>query len=192
MSFYPPAVRERLNSPLHVGTIPGADAQGTSASFLCGSYTRFSLSIDDNAVIEDAKFTTNGCGFMVAAADTIASWIKNKELADLHGLRDDDLLQVVSRTLDKFPAERVQCSTIVFEALRASLAGYRAQRIDEFRGEKALICTCFGITEDTIIETIEKHNVTDVDEVTSICRAGSGCGSCRMLIAELIDARARF
>jgi NifU-like protein len=67
------------------------------------------------------------------------------------------------------------------------MARYRELRIEEFVGEKALICTCFGVSEQAIIQSIEEYSLTDVEEVAGRCRAGSGCGSCRMLIQELID-----
>jgi NifU-like protein len=73
-------------------------------------------------------------------------------------------------------------------AFRAALAEYRSKVIEEFKGERALICTCFGVSEDTIIKTIERDAPTDISEVSAACKAGTGCGSCRMLIQELIDS----
>ncbi len=193
MSFYPPETRGRSRLPSNAGEARDANSQGISASFLCGSSAKISLRIDEEAaVIGEAKFTTNGCGFMVAAADALASWLEDRELSALHGLPENELRETVARVLGKIPGDRTQCLTVVFEALRAALAEYRIRRVEEFRGEKALICTCFGITEDTIVETIERNDVEDVASVTAISRAGSGCGSCRMLIAELIDARRRY
>lgn len=188
MSFYPPKIHERFAAPTHAGRVGDANAQGTSASFLCGSFVKISLLIDEqSSVIETAMFTTNGCGFMVAAAESLAAWLGGRQLVDLRGLREDELHAYIGRDLEEFPEERVQCMTVVFEALRSALAEYRIHLVEEFSGEKALICTCFGVTEDTIVDAIEKNHITEVDEVATICRAGSGCGSCRMLIAELID-----
>lgn len=189
MSFYPPAIHECFIAPTHAGNVDSANAQGTGASFLCGSFAKISLRIDEiSGVIEIAKFTTNGCGFMVATAESFTRWLEGKHLADLHGLREEELIETIVENLGEFPHERVQCMTVIFEAVRYALAEYRLRRVEEFAGEKALICTCFGVAEDTIVEAIEKDHLTDVDAVTAVCRAGSGCGSCRMLIAELVDA----
>lgn len=126
---------------------------------------------------------------MVAAAEVITNWLEGKELADLHGLDSDEMIRVVELELGELTKERTQCAAIVFEALRTALSDYRKRRVEEFRGETALICTCFGITEDTIVSTIDEQQLTRVEGVARACRAGSGCGSCQMLIAELIDNR---
>jgi NifU-like protein len=142
---------------------------------------------DESGVIEFASFRTNGCGYAVAASDVLCGWLDGKELTDLHGLGALELSQVISNELDNFPAGRQHCAEIVFDALRRVMAVYRQRRIAEFQGEKALICTCFGISEDSIVNVIAREGFTEVDEVADACRAGSGCGSCRMLIQELID-----
>jgi NifU-like protein len=74
--------------------------------------------------------------------------------------------------------------------LRLGLADYRTYAIEEFRGERALICTCFGVSEESVQRYIEAEMPETVAEVTAACRAGGGCGSCRMLIQEMIDEQA--
>ena len=191
VTFYPSKVSDRLNATSNAGVASDANAEGTSASFVCGSFVSMSLHIDEEAgLIEEARFRTNGCGFMVSAADVLCGWLSRKTVVDLQGLHDAELMHVVRDDLDTtFPKDRIQCAGIVFEALRSAMATYREHRVEEFQGEKALICTCFGISEETIRAAISENQITDIDEVTEVCRAGSGCGSCRMLIGELIDAR---
>jgi NifU-like protein len=191
VSIYPAKVNERFMSASSAGTSAEADVGGTSASFVCGSFVSLSLRIEEEAgVIEEARFRTNGCGFMIAASDVLCAWLGEKTFADLHGLNESDLMHAVIDELGEFPPDRRQCAEIAFEALRAAMAAYRTRRIEEFQGEKALICTCFGISEETIVTAISDNSITEVDAVADVCRAGSGCGSCRMLIHELIDAHA--
>ena len=125
---------------------------------------------------------------MIAAANVLCGWLEGKSLSELHGLTESELMDVVTGKLTDFPAQRVQCSEIVFETLRKAMATHRLNRIHEFQGEKALICTCFGVSEETVVGIISQHPATTVEKISEFCRAGSGCGSCQMLIAELIDA----
>lgn len=189
VSIYPPRIAAHFASSANAGDLTGSKVEGRSASFVCGSFAALSLRIEDGA-ISSARFRTNGCGFMIAAADVLCEWLKGKSVTELHGLKAAELSATVSRPLDSFPPGRTQCAEVVFEALRHAMAEYRRQRIEEFQGEKALICTCFGVSEETIVNVIAENGLTDVDEVSDLCRAGAGCGSCRMLIAELIDSQA--
>jgi NifU-like protein len=108
-------------------------------------------------------------------------------LGDLHGLGDDELGSAVSDALGSSPEGRLHCFETAFSALRAAFADHRARLIDEFTGEKALVCTCFGVTEERIELFIATSSPDDIDEVTAATRAGGGCGSCRMLIQEMLD-----
>ncbi|MGQ0541633.1 MAG: iron-sulfur cluster assembly scaffold protein [Blastocatellia bacterium] len=187
MSFYPLKIHQRFLSPVNTGKTESSDAAGTAASFECGSFVRIFLWVDaESKGIANVRFLTNGCGFMIAAADVIADYLKGKRLSDLHGLSNSELGNIVADELDSFPSGRTQCRNLVLDALRSTFAEYRARVIEEFTGEKALICTCFGVTEETIINVINETHATNIDEVSAQCNAGSGCGSCQMLIRELI------
>ena len=187
---YPENIANRLRHlKRDQGTVT-ATAVGTAANFSCGSFVRFSLVIEvDSSTITDVRFASNGCGFMAAAADLLAETLKNRLLIDLHGLSDTELLKAVISRLGEFPPERNECAEVCFQALHAALADFRALRIEEFAGEKAIICTCFGVTEEGIEEIIRDESIESVDDVSSVCNAGSGCGSCRMMIEEMIDGQ---
>lgn len=189
MNFYPPKIHARSRLPKNAGNAPKANAVGTSASFECGSFVRISLEIDnDTKLIRQAKFQTNGCGYMIATADRTAETLAGRKLTDLHGLGQEEHERLVLNELEAFPPNRKQCAELVFKALKDALADYRAYFIEEFSGEKALICTCFGVSEETIEAYIDANSPASVTKVTDATRAGGGCGSCRMLIQELIDS----
>jgi len=59
-----------------------------------------------------------------------------------------------------------------------------------FRGEMAVVCTCFGGSETTVADLIESNNTSDIAEISAACDWGITCGSCRMLIRELIHSTA--
>ena len=185
---YPEKVAKGLARLRHIQSAVGGNAAGTAVNFSCGSVVRFWLVMDiESRVVADARFSSNGCGFMLAAADVLAERVLKKRLIDLHGLTDNDLHGHVGVKLGEIPADRRVCAEACIEALRVAFADFRARQIAEFQGEKALICTCFGVTEETIARNIEDRSLQTVDEVTEICNAGGGCGSCRMLIQELLD-----
>ena len=71
--------------------------------------------------------------------------------------------------------------------MHRAFSGLRARQIEEFTGEKALICTCFGVSEETIEKAVAANKLETVEDVIDVCNAGGGCGSCRFLIQEIID-----
>ena len=189
VTFYPGPVSGRFLAPVNIAA-RSAGTAGRSASFLCGSFVELFVSIDgDRNVITSAKFRTNGCGFVVATADVLCEWLSGKMLGELHGLNDEELNAFIGNELGEFPSERAHCAAVVFAALRDAMSRHRKSVIEEFQGESALICTCFGVSEETIADAITTRNYTSVDQVSESHRAGSGCGSCRFLIQELIDAK---
>lgn len=186
MPFYPPKIQARIGNAERAET-GEPFARGRSANLLCGSVVEFELFPDDVNDLRTIAFRTNGCGYMIAAADVITETLKGKNLSGLHGLSDDELSKNVSHELDTFPDERKQCLETCLDALHNAFADLRARRIEEFHGDDALICTCFGVTEGTIEKYIDENLPSDVVEITRDLRAGSGCGSCLMLIREMLE-----
>ena len=124
---------------------------------------------------------------MIAAADLLARKLKGTNLTELHALADN-FDRLITTNLDVFPAERQHCSESVIAALKDAFADFRQKQIEEFAGEKALICTCFGVTEDTIESAVTENSASTVSQVGQLCKAGLGCGSCQMMIQEIIDS----
>ncbi len=188
MKFYPDKINALFSAPKHTGKAAKTNAVGTGASFVCGSFVRFFLEIDlPTKEIREARYKTNGCGFAIASAEVLAKKIVGRKLTELHGLNHAEFLGEIELELGEFSADRRHCAEICFDALQTAFTDFRALQIEEFAGEKALICTCFGISEDTIQSIINENQAETVEEIGDACNAGMGCGSCRFLIQELID-----
>ncbi len=173
----------------HAGASDG-NAAGTEANFACGSFVRFHLTIDDTQLaVENASFSSNGCGYMVAAAETLALNIEGRRLSMLHGLNDEDLFAAITAAIGDIGRERRDCASSVISALRFAFADFRVRQIEEFHVQTGIVCTCFGITESRIESEIEENGLQTLEQVSDACNAGMGCGSCRMLIQEMLDAR---
>jgi NifU-like protein len=192
MSFYPEKISRRFYERANFGRAARANAVGTGVAFVCGSFVRFYLEIDPRTKeIREARFRSNGCGYAVAAADALAEMIAGRPLTELHGLDHEALGRRLGNELGRFDEARAHCAKICLDALAAAFADFRALQLEEFAGEKALICTCFGVSEETIEKVIEENESETVEEVGELCRAGTGCGSCQFLIRELLDVHRR-
>jgi NifU-like protein len=189
VSFYPPKISERFHQPRNVGQANGANAVGTNATFVCGAVLRFTLRIEKQTKeILEAKYKTNGCGFLIAAAETLAQKITGKYLTELHKLDKQFLHSEIENDTLEFPNSRKHCLELALETLQSAFTDFRARQIEEFTGEQALICTCFGVSEQTIENLITANSLETIEGVTGACNAGGGCGSCQPLIQEIIDS----
>lgn len=189
MKFYPPPISEKFHALRNAGKAANANAVGTNATFVCGAVLRFTLRIEKQTKeILEMKFQTGGCGYLIAAAETLGRKMTGKHLTELHSLDQQILESEIENELGFFPVPRKHCLAVATETLQSALADFRALQIEEFAGEKALICTCFGVSEETIENLVAEQSLLTVEEITDACNAGGGCGSCQPLIQEIIDS----
>lgn len=189
MSYYPKQINELFFEPLNVGEVKGANGAGTAGSFVCGAVLRLTLKIDSNTrLIKDARFKASGCGFLIAAASLLTESIKSAKLEDAAafcskpGLFENYFVE----KLCEVSCERKHCVSLCRDALQLALNDYHNATLEEWHGDEALICTCFGVSETTIENVINENSLETISEVTKMCNAGGGCGSCHPLIEEIL------
>lgn len=65
---YSEKVMDHFNHPRNVGEMENPSGVGTVGNAKCGDIMRMYLDIDDNGIIQEAKFKTFGCGAAVATS----------------------------------------------------------------------------------------------------------------------------
>jgi NifU-like protein len=188
MPYYPSRINDHFLEPQNVGDLRGADATSAEAgSFTCGAVLRLSLKVDkETKRVAEARFKAAGCGYLIASASIITEIIRGlttAEAATAGGLLQEALLEYFGEP----PQGKRHCALVCCDALREALIGYSQRMRDEWTGEEALICTCFGVSEVRIEQQIREKNLRTVREVTRACNAGGGCGSCHPLIQEILE-----
>lgn len=181
MTFYPLKINNRFLKPHKAGDLVDANGNGSSASFVCGAVLQIKLKIANNFII-NAKFKVAGCGFLFAAADL---WCEKNIGENIN--QDFDLFKIIQDELGEFKSSRQHCIELVEQAWQMAINDFRGSQKNDWNGDEILICTCFGVSEQTIETGIADNLLTTVEEVTQICRAGGGCGSCQPLIQEILD-----
>ncbi len=173
-------------NPANVGDVAEPNHIGRSASFECGATIRLSLQVDLSQRISDAKFRAAGCSVLVAAASFLTARVKGMttgEAASLVQLHD-----LVNEEIDPVEPNREHCSALACEALINAIAEYSDSIRDEWTGDEALICTCFGVSERVIEQEVRSRSLITIEEVTRACNAGAGCRSCYPLIQDILDS----
>jgi NifU-like protein len=178
-------VSQRLSDPRHIGDAAEPNFVGKSASLTCGASLRISLHINESQRITSAKFKAAGCSVMVASASLLIDALLGKTTAEAALLGQQPA--AIMEELGVLPAERGECPSLACEALLAAIRNYSNATRDEWDGDEALICTCFCVSERTIERGIKTNALKSIAEVTALCNAGAGCGSCYPLIQDILE-----
>jgi len=184
MSFYQSRIQEHFDAPRNVGDLEGANAVGEEGSLVCGAIVRLSLKVDAaGQTITGAKFKTLGCGFLVACASALTETIRDLPISRAASLNTD----AITDWFGGLAPARMHCAVLCRDALHAALADYHSAIQEEWTGDEALICTCFGVSERSIESALREGSLRTVEQVTRACNAGGGCRSCHPLIEDILD-----
>ena len=154
---------------------------GRSASLSCGALVRFSIQVDEEHLISEARFRAAGCEVLVASASFLTERVTGMTTAGAAALGQNP------RALcEQLGVESEKCVELACNALLDAIREYSNAARDDWAGDEALICTCFFVSERTIEREIQTRGLTTVAEVTKACNAGAGCGSCHQLIQEIL------
>lgn len=184
MIHYSDRVRDHFLNPRNVGDVEGAEAVGDAGSLTCGGVLRLTLSIDASSQkITEAKFKAAGCRVLVATASALTEILKGMLIGDAAAMSEAAITELVGG----HPPGKAHCIALCREALHEAAVYYRGVTLEEWTGDEALICTCFGVSEKSIEQAIHARALRTIAQVTRACSAGGGCGSCRPLIEDILE-----
>ena len=119
MSVYSETVMDHFRNPRNVGEIADADGVGEVGNAKCGDIMKIYLKIEDG-IIQDAKFNTFGCGSAIASSSMATEMIKGKPVEEALELTN----KAVVEALDGLPVQKIHCSVLAEEAVKAALKDY--------------------------------------------------------------------
>ena len=174
---------EHFFNPRNVGDAKEPSFVGRAASLSCGAHVRFSIQVDEAQAVSQAKFRAAGCDVLVASASVLTEQVTGLTTAEAASIG-----QAPAALTERLGAERAsaQCVELACRALLDAIREYSNAIRDDWAGDEALICTCFFVSERTIEHEIQSRGLKTVAEVTAVCNAGGGCGSCHQLIEEIL------
>ena len=123
---YSDKVIDHYENPRNVGTFDKNDESvgtGMVGAPACGDVMRLQIKVNDEGIIEDAKFKTYGCGSAIASSSLITEWGKGKSLDDALAIKNSEIAEEL-----ELPPVKIHCSILAEDAVKAAVADYRKRQ----------------------------------------------------------------
>ena len=123
---YSDKVIDHYENPRNVGTFDKDDSDvgtGMVGAPACGDVMRLQIKVNDQGIIEDAKFKTYGCGSAIASSSLITEWVKGKSLDDALAIQNSEIAEEL-----ELPPVKIHCSILAEDAVKAAVADYKKKK----------------------------------------------------------------
>ena len=120
---YSELVLDHYENPRNVGSFDKDDIDvgtGMVGAPACGDVMKLQIKVNDEGIIEDAKFKTYGCGSAIASSSLITEWVKGKTLAEAGSITNSEIAQHLA-----LPPVKIHCSILAEDAIKAAVADYK-------------------------------------------------------------------
>lgn len=120
---YSDKVLDHYENPRNVGTFDkGDDNVGTGmvGAPACGDVMKLQIRVNDEGVIEDARFKTYGCGSAIASSSLVTEWVKGKTLDEALSIRNTQIAEELA-----LPPVKIHCSILAEDAIKAAVEDYK-------------------------------------------------------------------
>ena len=122
---YSDKVLDHYENPRNVGTFDDASDVGTGmvGAPACGDVMKLQIKVNDDGVIEDAKFKTYGCGSAIASSSLLTEWVKGKTLTEASLIKNTDIADELA-----LPPVKIHCSVLAEDAISAAIEDYKSKQ----------------------------------------------------------------
>ena len=123
--MYSQKLIDHFDNPQNVGSFDKKDnnvGTGLVGAPACGDVMKLQIKVNDDGIIEDAKFKTFGCGSAIASSSLITEWVKGKTLDGAGEIRNTHIAKHLS-----LPPVKIHCSVLAEDAIKAAISNYRTK-----------------------------------------------------------------
>ncbi len=120
---YSEKVVDHYENPRNVGVLDKNDPSvgtGMVGAPACGDVMKLQIKVNDQGIIEDAKFKTYGCGSAIASSSLVTEWVKGKTLDQAMQIKNTAIAQELA-----LPPVKIHCSILAEDAIKAAITDYK-------------------------------------------------------------------
>ncbi len=122
---YSDKVLDHYENPRNVGGFDKEEegvGTGMVGAPACGDVMKLQIKVNEQGVIEDAKFKTYGCGSAIASSSLVTEWVKGKTLDQAMEIKNTAIAEELA-----LPPVKIHCSILAEDAIKAAVADYKAK-----------------------------------------------------------------
>ena len=123
---YSEKVIDHYENPRNVGVLDKNNPNvgtGMVGAPACGDVMRLQIQVNDDGIIEDAKFKTYGCGSAIASSSLVTEWVKGKTLDQAAAIKNRDIAEELA-----LPPVKIHCSVLAEDAIAAAIEDIAKKR----------------------------------------------------------------
>ena len=123
---YSEKVIDHYENPRNVGTLDTSDKSvgtGMVGAPACGDVMRLQIKVNEQGIIEDAKFKTYGCGSAIASSSLLTEWVKGKTLDEAQQIKNTQIAEELA-----LPPVKIHCSVLAEDAIKAAISDLKTKR----------------------------------------------------------------
>ncbi|MDP8636806.1 Fe-S cluster assembly scaffold IscU [Serratia marcescens] len=122
---YSEKVIDHYENPRNVGSFDNEDptvGSGMVGAPACGDVMKLQIKVNDEGIIEDARFKTYGCGSAIASSSLVTEWMKGKSLDQAEAIKNTQIAEEL-----ELPPVKIHCSILAEDAIKAAIADYKSK-----------------------------------------------------------------
>ena len=122
---YSVKVIDHYENPRNVGSFAKEDdgvGTGMVGAPACGDVMKLQIKVNDEGIIEDARFKTYGCGSAIASSSLVTEWMKGKSLDQAEAIKNTQIAEEL-----ELPPVKIHCSILAEDAIKAAIADYKSK-----------------------------------------------------------------
>ena len=116
---YSDKVLDHYENPRNVGVLNKEDPNvgtGMVGAPACGDVMKLQIKVNNDGLIEDAKFKTYGCGSAIASSSLLTEWVKGRTLDEAGEIKNSDIAEELA-----LPPVKIHCSVLAEDAIKAAI-----------------------------------------------------------------------
>ena len=117
---------DHYENPRNVGALNKDEndvGTGLVGAPACGDVMKLQIKVDEDSIIEDAKFKTFGCGSAIASSSLVTESVTGKTLDEATSIKNTDIAKELA-----LPPVKIHCSVLAEDAIKAAVADYKTKR----------------------------------------------------------------